>query len=97
MFVVFLVQKKINSELLTLYFQEAASLFQNTTKLYESILNQQVELDTTTEQEQRESIFQTAVAFEKFVFNYSNYHVKESTPQIHVLNSLGEWICQMIC
>ena len=94
----FLLRSKINSELFTLYFQKAVILFQNTTELYESILIQQVELDTTTQQEQNELIFQTAAAFEKFVLNYSNYHVSKSTPPIHVvLNSLGEWTSNFDC
>ncbi|KAL9951189.1 hypothetical protein ACROYT_G043809 [Oculina patagonica] len=67
--------------------QEAVNLFKNSTKQYKTIRTQQVQLDATVEQEQRESIFQTAVAFEKFVLNYSNYHVSESTPQIHIVSN----------
>ena len=83
----------INSELYTLCSQAAVTLFKNTTELYESILVQQVKPKTKTKQEQMEVIFQTAAAFEKFVINYGNYHVSESTPQIQVVvNSLGEWL-----
>ncbi len=73
-------------------------MFKNTTKQYKAIRTQQVRLHATVEQEQRESIFRTAVAFEKFVLNYSNYHVSESTPQIYIVSSnLGEWTSHFVC
>ena len=59
---------------------------------------QQVQDNATVEQERRKSIFKMAAAFEKFVLNYSNYHVSESTPQIHIVsNNLGEWTCHFAC
>ncbi|KAL9951184.1 hypothetical protein ACROYT_G043803 [Oculina patagonica] len=67
--------------------QEAVILFKNTTEKYKKMLFQQVQFNATAEQEQKESIFQTAVAFEKFVLNYSHYHLNESRPQINIFSS----------
>ena len=75
------------SEMLIFWsFQEAVNLFENTTKLYKNIDIKDVE-----KQKRWKSILSMAVIFERFLLNYSRYHLSESTPQKKtVSNSLGE-------
>lgn len=73
---------------LTAYFQEAISFFQNVTEQFNKIDIH----ETASEKERSEFIFQTAVAFEKFVLDYSHYHINESTAQITITNNkLCKW------
>ena len=67
-------------------------MFENVSEHYNIIDSHGVQLDTTSEKEQKEYIFKVAVAFEKFVLNYGHYHLNESTAQISIANSkLCKW------
>ena len=67
-------------------------MFQNITELCKNI---DIEDE---ERERRESILRMAVAFERFVLNYSHHHLSESTPQINIVSdNVGEWTCQFVC
>ena len=76
----------------TAYFQDAVGLFQNITDQYNGMENRKVQPDTNTKKEQRKSIFQTVVAFEKFALKYSYNRLAKSAPQINITNSkLCKW------
>lgn len=45
-----------------------------------------------TEQQQEESFFQSAVAFEEFVLKYGKYHLNNTLPEMSFNKSeFGEW------
>ncbi|XP_078382019.1 adhesion G protein-coupled receptor L4-like [Oculina patagonica] len=67
--------------------QEAVILFQNVTEQYKKMNSHEAQLDTAAKKERREYIFQTAVAFEKFVLYYGHYHLNGSALQINITNS----------
>ena len=61
-------------------------MFTNTTELYKNI-----DIEDVGAQKRWESILSMAVIFERFLLNYSHYHLSESRPHIKVVsNSLGE-------
>ena len=71
---------------LKLFFQEAVSLFTNITKLYKNIDTKEVQ-----EEKRRESLLSMAVSFGRFLLNYGNHQLSESTPQIQIVsNNLSE-------
>ena len=61
-------------------------MFTNTTELYKNI-----DIEDVGAQKRWDSILRMAVIFERFLLNYSNYHLSESTPQRKIVsNSLSE-------
>ena len=86
MFFLYQILMPLNLFFFFFFFQKAVSLFTNITKLYKNIDTEEVQ-----EEKRRESVLSMAVSFGRFLLNYGNHQLSESTPQMQIVsNNLSE-------